>query len=191
MRFFSMRFTRRCGELLFLISFIAVTAFAQDSPLVAAARGGMRGIGAMRPALPPVHIVKWFNSDKHSLRDFRGHVVLLDFWTTWCPSCVAAHPHIEKMVSDLGPRGFAAVLIHDRKTHTSRANEVPSESVLPQYIAEHHITVPVAIADAGEFQELGIHGIPHYVLVDRRGFIRYSSAGNLPDERDIRALLAE
>lgn len=178
----------RYAAILFLC---AASVAAQDSPLVAAARHGQRGLGAMRPTMPEVHIVKWFNSDRRSLNDFRGQVLLVDFWTTWCPSCVAAHPKIQKMVSDLGPRGFAAVLLHDRKTHTSRATEVFAETVLPEYIAAHHITVPVAIADAGEFDQLAVHGVPHYVLIDRRGFIRYSGSGGLPDERQIRSLLAE
>jgi thiol-disulfide isomerase/thioredoxin len=182
---------RRYGKAALLFLFIAVTASAQDSPLVTAARGGKRGLGAMRPSMPDVRIVRWFNSDKHSLADFRGQVLLVDFWTTWCTSCVAAHPKIQKMIADLGSQGFNAVLLHDRKTHTSRSNEVLAETVLPQYIAEHRITAPVAIADAHEFEELGVFGVPHYVLLDRRGRIRYSADGNPPDERQIRSLLAE
>lgn len=165
--------------------------YAQDSPLVAAARAGQQHLGARRPSMPEVRFVKWFNSDRRSLSDFRGEVVLVDFWATWCGSCRAAHPAIQKLVAELGPRGFEAVLVHDRTTRVSPSGDVPAEKVLPQYIAEHHITVPVAIADKGEFDELGVRGIPHYVLIDRRGFIRYSGTGGLPDERDIRRLLAE
>ena len=192
-----MRFFPRCVKLVTHMRYAAIlflcaaSVAAQDSPLVAAARHGKRGLGAMRPTMPEVRTVKWFNSGPRSFADFKGQVLLVDFWTTWCPSCVAAHPKIQKMVADLGPRGFAAVLLHDRKTHTSRANEVLAEAVLPEYIAAHQVTVPVAIADAGEFEELGVHGVPHYVLVDRRGFIRYSGSGSLPDEKQIRSLLAE
>ncbi len=174
-----------------VILLCAASVAAQDSPLVAAARGGKRGLGAMRPMMPEVRTVKWFNGAPRSLADFKGRVLLVDFWTTWCGSCVAAHPKIQKLAADYGAKGFVAVLIHDRKTHTGSSAEVPAENVLPQYIAEHHITVPVAIADAGEFEQLAIHGVPHYVLVDRRGFIRYSGSGSLPDETEIRALLAE
>ena len=174
-----------------LILLLAGSLVAQDSPMVAAARGGKRGLGAMRPTMPEVRTVKWFNSAPRSLADFKGRVLLVDFWTTWCGSCVAAHPKIQKLAADYGLRGFVAVLIHDRKTHTGRSTEVLAENVLPQYIAEHHITVPVAVADAGEFEQLAVHGVPHYVLVDRRGFIRYSGSGDLPDERQIRTLLAE
>src|SRR5437762_8850463 len=113
-----------------LILLLAGSLGAQDSPLVAAARGGKRGLGAMRQTMPEVHVVKWFNSEKRSLNDFRGQVLLVDFWTTWCGSCVAAHPKIQKLAADYGARGFVAVLIHDRKTHTSRATEVFAETVL-------------------------------------------------------------
>ncbi|HEY8130335.1 MAG TPA: TlpA disulfide reductase family protein [Thermoanaerobaculia bacterium] len=168
-------------------------ANAQDSPLVAAARAGKQRLGATRQPAPELHTVRWFNSDRDSLQAFHGDVVLVDFWATWCGPCVGAHTKIQKLARDFGPQGFSAVLVHARYTRSGSSHraDVPAEEVLPAFIAEHHLVVPVAIADKDEFRQLGVHGIPHYLLIDRQGFIRYDRVGRLPEDSEIRKLLAE
>jgi thiol-disulfide isomerase/thioredoxin len=168
---------------------------AQDSPLVAAARSTQRQqtrFVTSQPA-PDVRTIRWFNTDLTSLAGFRGRVVLVELWATWCAPCVAAHPEIQRLVKELGPSGFTAVLIHARYTKTPdvQPKDVAAESVLPTYIRQHRITLPVAMADQNEFESLGIHGIPHYALIDRQGVVRYSRGGRLPDAATIRMLLRD
>jgi thiol-disulfide isomerase/thioredoxin len=171
---------------------------AQDSPLVAAARAAaarsaqrQRTLFVIPQAAPDVRTIRWFNSAPASLASFRGRVVLVDFWATWYAPCVAAYPEIQRLVNEFGPSGFTAVLIHDRYTKTAGTppTDVVAESVIPTYIQQHRITLPVAIADRNELESLGIKGIPHYVLIDRRGLVRYSRGGRLPDAATIRMLL--
>jgi thiol-disulfide isomerase/thioredoxin len=178
---------------LLLIALCSTLAAAQDSPLVAAARAGRQRLGAIRRPAPEIHTVRWFNSDRDSLQAFRGDVVLVDFWATWCGPCVGAHAKIQKLAQELGPKGFSVILLHGRHTRSgsSHTADVPAEQVLPNFISEHHIVVPVAIAGKDESQQLGVQGIPHYLLIDRGGFIRYDGVGQLPDDREIRKLLAE
>ena len=43
------------------------------------------------------------------LADLRGHVVVLNFWATWCPPCVAEMPSLERLHKQLGPRGLVVL----------------------------------------------------------------------------------
>ena len=43
------------------------------------------------------------------LADFRGRVVVLNFWATWCPPCVAEMPSLERLHKQLGPRGLVVL----------------------------------------------------------------------------------
>lgn len=186
----------RCIPVAFaLVLVFSTSIIAQDSPLVAAARSARRQQPLFATSLPApdVRTIRWFNTDRTSLAGFRGQVVLVDFWATWCGPCVAALREIQRLANEFGPSGFTAVLIHARYTKTSGSytTDVVAESVIPTYIQQNRITLPIAIADQNEFESLGIRGIPHYVLIDRRGLVRYSRAGRLPDAATIRALLRD
>jgi len=137
----------------FLILAIVSDMIAQDSPLVAAAKRAKK-----QPAListlqlvPDIRTVRWFNSKHTTLRDFKGQVLLIDFWATWCGTCVSAHQELQALARDLGPDGFTVVLIHSRytKTGAGRGIDTPAENVLPKFIADHKIfgfeIIPVSI----------------------------------------------
>src|SRR5688500_13745945 len=44
-----------------------------------------------------------------ALSSYRGKVVLLDFWATWCPPCVASMPHLQNLQDELGARGLVVL----------------------------------------------------------------------------------
>ncbi len=46
-----------------------------------------------------------------SLESFKGKVVVLNFWATWCPPCIAEMPALDKLQSDLGGEDFAVVAV--------------------------------------------------------------------------------
>ncbi|MFZ1572482.1 MAG: TlpA disulfide reductase family protein, partial [Candidatus Kapaibacterium sp.] len=55
--------------------------------------------------------IKWTSSDgtSKSLNDYKGKVVMLNFWATWCPPCRAELPDIVKLRNELGPKGFEVI----------------------------------------------------------------------------------
>ncbi|MDF1555080.1 MAG: TlpA disulfide reductase family protein [Deferrisomatales bacterium] len=119
------------------------------------------------------------------LADYRGKVVLLHFWATWCPPCLEAMPYEMELQKKYGPDGFAVLGLNmDRKVDAARA-----------YLAKHPVNYPMLVLDDATRQAFGgVPTIPYTVLVDRDGFIRkqelgYGEDGRVALERKIGILL--
>lgn len=110
----------------------------------------------------PDFTVADLNGKKFSLSDYRGKVVLLDFWATWCAPCRAEIPHFVEMQRQLGPQGLQVIGI-------SMDDEAkPVKAFSDQY----GINYPLAVGDDKLAQSFGgVLGLPVNFLIDRDGRI--------------------
>jgi thiol-disulfide isomerase/thioredoxin len=116
------------------------------------------------------------------LAEFRGKVVLLDFWATWCAPCRLEMPTLAQWQKQYGPRGLRVlgVSIDD------------SEAPVRQLVDKIHLDYPVVMGNARLASLYGIEGVPDIFLIDRHGIVRGRFAGD-PDtgalESEVRKLL--
>jgi thiol-disulfide isomerase/thioredoxin len=97
--------------------------------------------------------------------EFRGKVVLIDFWATWCKPCKKEMPGYQKLVDDYGSRGFAVVGF---KFDTMMDTEDPV--LFAKKIGVHY---PLAVAPDELKQKFGgIEGLPTTLVYDRKGILR-------------------
>jgi thiol-disulfide isomerase/thioredoxin len=128
-------------------------------------------VGFSVPSLQP-------GTETIALGDFKGKVVLLDFWATWCPPCRSEIPSLKKLHDELKDRGFSMVGMN-------------VDQGSPQEVAEavkrFEITYPLGLAGP-EVQAAygGIRAVPTKFLLDREGAIRKNYVGVVP-EKDLRA----
>ena len=97
---------------------------------------------------------------KISLRDFRGKVVMLNFWASWCVPCREEMPAMEKLYQEFKDKNFVilAVAVKDRK----------QDAV--DFVKELKLTYPVALdPDAKVGQEYGAWGLPATYLIGPKG----------------------
>jgi thiol-disulfide isomerase/thioredoxin len=110
----------------------------------------------------------------------RGHVVLLDFWATWCGPCIIAFPHLKAWYEKYKDKGLVIVgMTQYYGTAAGRAVTQPEEIVfVEKFKKEHALPYGIAIA-AGEdnMRNYGVTGIPTAVLIDRRGIVRFIDTG--------------
>ena len=126
------------------------------------------------------------SQESYSLSQDRGKVVLLDFWATWCPPCVAEIPKIKDLYETLHGDGFEIIGISmDTERH-----------VLESFVKEED--VPWKIAFSGKSMEdetarlYGITSIPKYFLIDTKGILRFAlDSGAEKLERAVKELLKE
>jgi thiol-disulfide isomerase/thioredoxin len=126
-------------------------------------------------AAPEISIKDWINSEPLSLESYRGNVVLLEFWATWCKPCHAMFPKIKKLYSDYADRGLKVIALTRyyfsfKSTAGTEANEL---ELIQNFVRDHELQFPVGIAEDARTQMLyGAVGLPTFVLIDRRGAVR-------------------
>lgn len=104
-----------------------------------------------------------------ALDDLRGKVVLLDFWGTWCPPCVASVPSLRSLYKKYGKES-ALVMISvssDSEEAAWRGFTAKNQMVWPQYLDR----------DRRVQRAFGVHSFPTYILIDHEGIVRFNSIG--------------
>jgi thiol-disulfide isomerase/thioredoxin len=121
------------------------------------------------------------------LADYKGRVVLLDFWATWCTGCKLEIPWFMEFEKKYRNKGFSAigVSVDEDGWHTVKA-----------YLAAHPISYPVVLGDMDILEkQLGLPpSLPVTLLIDRNGRIAATHAGVVDREKfeaDIARLLHE
>ena len=103
---------------------------------------------------------------KIDIHDFRGKVVLIDFWATWCGPCVASFPKVEECYEKYRDKGFTVIaysIDEDLKT----LKEYEAKHTHPWISTSSQLTLDKGGKNYADYY--GITGIPHYILIGRDG----------------------
>ncbi len=129
---------------------------------------------------PEIPVKEWIKGGPASLALFRGQVVLLEFWATWCKPCQEMFPKLTKLHQSKGAEGLEVIAL----TRHYMAFRGPAESMFEErqlmlnMITEHGVNFHVGIAEDEKLQGIyGANGLPTVVLIDRDGIVRYAGPG--------------
>lgn len=111
-----------------------------------------------------------------SLGQYRGKVVVLDFWQTWCVPCVEAIPHLKSLQEKYGPQGLVILGITDRL-------DAEGLAALRRFAAEYKISYPLLIDEKGATTaQYSVSGYPHTYIIDRGGRVALDRHGAIGEE---------
>lgn len=147
--------------------------------------------GKPAPALKADHVL---GDGPNSLAELKGKVVLLDFWAVWCGPCISTFPHLKRWHQEYGPKGLEIIGVttyfktfdFDAKSGRIRPNASPlnpeqENAMLASFARHHQLPYRLWVLTRESYlqatADYGVEGIPHVVLIDREGVIRYVRVG--------------
>jgi len=128
------------------------------------------------------------DGELHTLQDYRGKVVLINFWATWCPPCRREMPALEKLYNTLADEGFAVLAINQWEDSDHVFAYMGDLNVFPSF--------PILFDPESRISaEFGVKGLPTSFLLDKQGRVVYRAVGGRAFdhpkvEQTIRGLLA-
>lgn len=139
-------------------------------------------VGLAKSNIAPDFTLNDMEGNSHTLTKYRGQVVLIDFWATWCPPCVVEIPHFVKLYNEYNKKGFVilgASLDTDMKK-------------LQSFVSNQAIKYPILV-DAGEVSSVyAVQAIPTAYILDKHGKIVKKFVGYRPGyEKEIKKILLE
>lgn len=100
----------------------------------------------------------------HTLQHYRGKVVLVNFWASWCPSCIREMPDLERLQDTLGEESFRIVTV----------NVGEQKFRVWKFVRLVNFHLPVLLdTQKSVFDEWGLQVLPTSFLLDANGRVRY------------------
>ena len=119
------------------------------------------------------------NGDEVSLNDYRGKVVLLNFWATWCPPCQYEIPMFVEVYEELNDEDFVilAVSMGERKEKVA------------SFVATKWMSFPVLLDSSRSVaRRYLVRGVPTSLVIDRDGVVQWSIVGMMHESQLRRVL---
>jgi len=146
----AVRFVAVFGTLALFIAPAAARAADEGEPAPAFAARSLNGDGTV------------------SLGSYRGKVVYLDFWASWCTPCLAALPALEELRKEFPADQFAVIAVN--------VDQDPEKAL--RLLEKHKIGYPSATDPEGKLPEtFGLKTMPTSYLIDRQGVVRLVHPG--------------
>ena len=111
-----------------------------------------------------------------SLSQYRGKIVLLNFWATWCKPCTTEMPAMQTIYDKLRDKGFVVLAV----------NELEDDAKVREHIKQYGHTFPVLMdRDNKVANQFGVFGLPVSVFIDQEGRVQEYIKGGLLTEQKI------
>jgi peroxiredoxin len=145
-------------------------------PLLAQAQ--QKALTSVLPILPPVTVnspapqlaLTDVQGRPVSLEDYRGQVILVNNWATWCPPCKLEMPELQAYYAAHAAQGFVVLAIESGE---------PADQVAA-FVKDYELTFPVWLDAKGAALEIFQNwDLPSSYIIDRQGTMRYSWTGGI------------
>lgn len=105
----------------------------------------------------------------HTLSEYKGKTVFLNFWATWCPPCKKEMPHIEELYNEYNKNNDDVVILGIASPNFGREK---SEEYIKDFLNKENYTFPVVFdTNISLVMNYGINAFPTTFIIDKEGYI--------------------
>jgi thiol-disulfide isomerase/thioredoxin len=123
-----------------------------------------------KPFSAPAFTLKDMDGKTRSLSEFKGKVVMLNFWATWCPPCRREIPSMEAVYQQLKNSDFVVLAVNEWEPVDMVLAYLGQLEVMPSF--------PILFDSTGKVAEqYKVKGVPTTVILDRQGRVAYRAVG--------------
>lgn len=136
---------------------------------VKAGAGSTEEVAARIGYRPPNFTLQDLQGRTVELGSFRGKVIFINFWATWCAPCRAEMPAMERLYQDLKDKDFIMLAI---------SQDLEGKAVVEPFVKEFKFTFPILLdPDLRLNDQYELRGIPTTLLIDKTGTITHKMLG--------------
>lgn len=148
-------------------------ATALCAGLVAVGAGCKSSGAPVQGEMAPDFVLQSSGGATRKLSNYRGKVVLVNLWATWCPPCIEEMPVLDQLAKDYADKGLVVIGI---------AGDDDTQAVR-DFLAKSPVKFEVLFDPGGAIgTRYGITGYPETFFVDRQGLLRDKIIGPVPHE---------
>jgi len=123
---------------------------------------------------------------KHSIEEYKGKVVVINFWATWCGYCVEEMPEFEKVYKEFGSNKKDVIILGvagPKSKENSNNVDVEKDKII-SFLKKKNITYPTLMDEVGKsFDEYGVKYFPTTYVINKKGYLEGFVNGAISGEQ--------
>ena len=135
--------------------------------------------------LPNIELVDQYGK-KHNLKDYKGKVVMINFWVSWCSDCKGEMPKVVELYKEYGENKKDLIILGVAtpisKEYPNNKDKIDKKALL-KYIEDNKYVFPSLFDETGKtYAEYEIEEYPSTFIIDRNGFLKVYIQGAVSKE---------
>ncbi|MBM7583385.1 thiol-disulfide isomerase/thioredoxin [Caldicoprobacter guelmensis] len=131
--------------------------------------------------------VEDLNGNKVKLSDYKGKIIFLNFWATWCPPCQAEMPHMEEFYAKYKDEDVVVLAVNSTSVELrGGTDDKAAEKKVKDFIKKYGYTFPVLLDRDDEGWRIYYQaGVPANYIIDKEGIVRYLKIGAFSGQQEM------
>ena len=123
---------------------------------------------------------------KHNIEEYKGKVVVINFWATWCGYCVQEMPEFEKVYKEFGSNKKDVIIlgVAGPKSKENQNNVDVEKDKVISFLKKKNITYPTLMDEAGKsFDDYKVRALPMTYVINKDGYLEGFVNGAISGEQ--------